>query len=778
MTRLRIRRASRGRSRLALAVVAVALIVPALARADNVTNMTFHGGTIMPTSTTYAIFWLPTGTHYEPPSGNPATDAANDTRYENLLIRYFNDVGGSDLYATTTQYTGSNGAITNNSTFGGSFVDTTAYPHAGTTADPITQADLQARVEAVRTAQGWPTGVNAVYFIFTGYQIQSITPDGSRSTTDYCAYHTWYDAGGGNRVIWANMPDGRSLNDPGGSVCADFNVNGDNYADVEISITSHEHLEAVTDPEPTLSGSTYGGGWYDDVDHFAGENADKCAYNFGITNDIGANIYMNGNPYRVQREWSNAAGDGTTSYRGCTLSYVPPDIREPVLTFANTASPATIAGNPSDSVNVKLDTSDPENAEPATSVAINTTLPSGLTRTGGAALGINVGSLGVHDTRSFTTVVSPSAPLLDGTVLTVSSALSYKDSLCADQACTSSSQNRAQPTITRTSTITVNNAPPTLVLPGPQSQDYHDVLTFGISGTDPDAGDSIALSASGLPAGLTLVDNGDRTATVSGTITATPGVYTATFFADDHHHTTAVSGTVQITVTREETTTTYTGPTVVAQNLPVTLKGRLLEDGTTAPSPFGQTLTLSVGGQSCTGTTDVAGNAQCSIANVTVPQGPVTFKADFAGDTYYLPSSGTASGFIFAFPSRGDFVLGDQTVAAATPSTTVTWWSSSWSSLNSLTGGLADTSFKGFAATLTPTPPTCGGSWTTRPGNSPPPVSGIPAYMGTLVASATTKSGTSISGNITKIVVVKTDAGYSPSPGHDGTGKIVATYCG
>jgi hypothetical protein len=29
-----------------------------------------------------------------------------------------------------------------------------------------------------------------------------------------------------------------------------------------------------------------------------------------------------------------------------------------------------------------------------------------------------------------------------------------------------------------------------------------------------------------------------------------------------------------------------------------------------------------------------------------------------------------------------------------------------------------------------------------------------------------------------KIVVVLTDAGYGPSPGHPGTGRIVATYCG
>jgi hypothetical protein len=50
--------------------------------------------------------------------------------------------------------------------------------------------------------------------------------------------------------------------------------------------------------------------------------------------------------------------------------------------------------------------------------------------------------------------------------------------------------------------------------------------------------------------------------------------------------------------------------------------------------------------------------------------------------------------------------------------------------------------------------------------------------MGVLVSTSAKSSGSTISGNITKIVVIKTDDGYSPNPGHDGTGTYVATYCG
>ena len=112
---------------------------------------------------------------------------------------------------------------------------------------------------------------------------------------------------------------------------------------------------------------------------------------------------------------------------------------------------------------------------------------------------------------------------------------------------------------------------------------------------------------------------------------------------------------MQITVTKEETTTAYTGPTVVAQGFPVTLKAQLLEDGTTAPVPSGQTLTLSIGAQSCPATVDALGNAQCTVASVTAPLGTsIPLSATFAGDTYYLPSSDTSkSAIVFAFPSSG-----------------------------------------------------------------------------------------------------------------------------
>jgi hypothetical protein len=49
--------------------------------------------------------------------------------------------------------------------------------------------------------------------------------------------------------------------------------------------------------------------------------------------------------------------------------------------------------------------------------------------------------------------------------------------------------------------------------------------------------------------------------------------------------------------------------------------------------------------------------------------------------------------------------------------------------------------------------------------------------MGVVVSSTINKSGSDISGNVPEIVVVKTNAGYAPNPGHPGTGSVVAVYC-
>jgi len=125
------------------------------------------------------------------------------------------------------------------------------------------------------------------------------------------------------------------------------------------------------------------------------------------------------------------------------------------------------------------------------------------------------------------------------------------------------------------------------------------------------------------------------------------------------------------------------------------------------------------------------------------------------------------------FPASGPFVIGDGNDSI---SSTVTFWGAQWAKNNTLSGGKAPSAFKGFENG--DVAPSCPGSWTASPGNSSMPPSGpLPSYMGVIVSSSITKSGASISGDTRHIVVVKTDDGYAPDPGHAGTGTVVALAC-
>ena len=328
----------------------------------------------------------------------------------------------------------------------------------------------------------------------------------------------------------------------------------------------------------------------------------------------------------------------------------------------------------------------------------------------------------------------------------------------------------------------VNRARTTLSYDGTRSADFNDVavLSARLTRTDnssPVAGKTVTLTMGSESCVQATDANGEAACTITPAEAAGPFTVTAVFSGDGNYLSSADSQ--PFTVTREETTTTYTGPTVIAQGNPVTLSGRLLEDGVTPIAGRMLTLTLGsgLGSQSClAGPSDASGNAHCTVPSVTVNQGSQPVKADFAGDSYYLPSAdATKNVIIFAFPTRGIFVLGDQTATSAPA--TVTFWGSEWAKQNTLTGGSAPSAFKGFADSPSTNPPACGGTWTSSPGNSSAPVDSLPAYMGTAISTSITKHGNTISGNITKIVVVLTDPGYASNPGHPGTGTIIATYC-
>jgi hypothetical protein len=341
--------------------------------------------------------------------------------------------------------------------------------------------------------------------------------------------------------------------------------------------------------------------------------------------------------------------------------------------------------------------------------------------------------------------------------------------------------------------FTINPEESSLSYTGALTAHYHDPATVSATLTDPDGGAPIVGKTITFTLGVGDSCSGstDGSGTASCQITPhqTGSQPIVASFGPDTDYTSS-NTTKSFTITPEETTMTYDGPTVILAGASgATLTATLVEDGTNdadgdggSPGPIpAQTVTLSLGSQHCTGITRPSGGVSCTIASVTVPLGPTTVGASFVANAAYQASSSTAPATVFAFPSRGAFVLGDATAAGAGPTSTVTWWGNTWSQLNALGGGAAPSAFKGFAGVIalpTTTPPVpCGSDWTTTGGNSPPPVTGIPTYMGVVVASNVAQSGSTISGDTVHIVVVKTNPAYAPSPGHPGNGTIVATFC-
>ena len=697
-------------------------------------NMTYHGGAlVIGPHTTHVVYWQPAG----------FTVTAN---YHSLIERYMGDVAAdsgraTNVYATDTQYDDStNTFIQYQQTYAGALTDTTAFPATvsgcpltdgtRTVANCLTQTQESTELDNFIEANSLPRGLDHIYIFVLPDNVETCVDDFSdcgnilNTSPRYCAYHSSFNIGGHGLTLWANEPYIGFADGHCNSGSSSDRPNGD-VTDHELNVISHEHNETITDPT--------NGGWFDT--NGAGENGDLCNFNFGtpIANNGTGNYdqLINHNPYELQLEWSNASS-------GCAANYGAVD---PTADF--TSSPAS-----------------PHALDP---VSFDGT-PSHSNNAGGYLIdyqwdfGDSATGSGASPTHTY------AAPGTYSVTLTV------KD----DAGLTASVVHQ----------VVVVQRPTVTTYTGATTGDYHDSVT--LSGTLDDSETSGPLSGETLSFTLGAQSCSGTTdafgfASCDLVLNQVPGSYTVTAsFAGDTVYA-GSSDSTPFDLTREETTLTYTGPTVILANASsLTVSAQLLEDGTDPPSPSGQTVAFTLGAQSCSGTVDASGDVSCTISPVSSGLGNQTVTSDFAGDAYYLPSSDSDDVVVFAFPSRGAFTLGDVTAGGA-GSSTVTWWSHSWSSLNSLSGGQAPSSFKGFASGVTlpqmSPPELCGTSFTARPGNSGNPPDTVPEYMGVLVASNVTQSGSTINGTWGSIVVVHTDPGYGPNPGHPGTGTIVATFC-
>jgi len=228
-------------------------------------------------------------------------------------------------------------------------------------------------------------------------------------------------------------------------------------------------------------------------------------------------------------------------------------------------------------------------------------------------------------------------------------------------------------------------------------------------------------------------------------------------------------------------------PSVVAGNLTTCTatvtdtasSGLLAPTGTVGfssggPGSFGS-------GGSCTLAEANPGVASCQVsytpsATSTTPVRYDAITVTYNGDYLHSESSGSQSVQVLSIGllASGSFVIGDR---HATVGATVNYWGAFWPLFNPLSGGPAPLFFGGFVANTPHNPPQCGDAWSTGLDDSFEPPKSVPSLMAVAVSSSITLSHWAFHGNTVKVVVVKTNPGYSPNPLHPGKGTVVAEIC-
>ena len=296
----------------------------------------YHGGPMMSTRATDSqvvvtpIYWQPSGFTFT-------------ASYKSTITGYLNDLADdsgklSNVFATTFQYSGSNGGINYRMQIGTPITDTTALPADGCTLEAgdtsgiyadnsgyshcIDNAQVIAETNGVVSSQSLPSDLGHLYVLFLPKHVESCFNPGATNTSAnfcslnhqlsaaYCAYHSQAPTG----TVYANMPFPAYTSGTGFS-CTEESLgggiqspNGDTDADVEISPLSHEMAEAITDPDVAT-------GWFDAAGN---ENGDDCAYIYGALSGTAGtkfNQVVNGHHYLTQEEFSNK--DFVAGVSGC-----------------------------------------------------------------------------------------------------------------------------------------------------------------------------------------------------------------------------------------------------------------------------------------------------------------------------------------------------------------------------------------------------------------------------------------------------------------------------
>jgi hypothetical protein len=229
--------------------------------------LSYHGGPVMTSSVTQAIFWGPKWTN---------SSVVGDKVVG--IDSWYSGFGGSNYAGTNTEYTDGSGVhVGTTSTYNGHVIDTNPASGGGSTSAILAEVS-----RAITNPQ--PNGYYPVY------------TDLPRGNAGYCAWHSAGTTTSGVHVQFAFFwsLDG----DPGCDPQDTSGLHSEGLAALA-NVSGHELSEAMTDPSLNA--------WYDGS---GSENGDKCAWTFG-----GPLVTLsNHTSWKIQGEWSNNAYNTGTGY--------------------------------------------------------------------------------------------------------------------------------------------------------------------------------------------------------------------------------------------------------------------------------------------------------------------------------------------------------------------------------------------------------------------------------------------------------------------------------
>lgn len=258
----------------------------------------YHGGPVMNVERAHVVVWSPPGFSM---AAQPLS----------VLVQYLSDLGATpssaDVFGVASQYHDAAGPAASSVSLADMQTDQSPYPASTcpvTEAQPMCITDAQLDAELTRLLGVGTQTPQDVYLVLIPASVRLCLT--SSNCGGYCGYHSAVVHPNGASIVYAAIPEPS----PAGESCELGGGPHDPVSDAEIQITTHEMIEAATDPLP-------GSGW---MDSHGGEIADECAWENGPTRQLGESSSYNeilaGTPYLVPEMWSD---DGET----CAQGYQP-----------------------------------------------------------------------------------------------------------------------------------------------------------------------------------------------------------------------------------------------------------------------------------------------------------------------------------------------------------------------------------------------------------------------------------------------------------------------